>query len=67
MKLFKTKLTESDEKIKNIVETFLANKETVIDINPEDMSYLDLILFFDTFIDSIYILVHLLQKILMKF
>jgi hypothetical protein len=40
MKLFKTKFTEADEKIKDIVETFLANKETVIDINPEDMSYL---------------------------
>lgn len=40
MKLFKTKFTEADEKIKSIVETFLANKETVIDINPEDMSYL---------------------------
>lgn len=40
MKLFKTKFTEADDKIKNIVETFLANKETVIDINPEDMSYL---------------------------
>ena len=40
MKLFKTKFTDSDNKIKEIVETFLANKETVIDINPEDMSYL---------------------------
>lgn len=40
MKLFKTKFTEADNKIKAIVETFLANKETVIDINPEDMSYL---------------------------
>ena len=40
MKLFKTKFTEADDKIKSIVETFLANKETVIDINPEDMSYL---------------------------
>lgn len=40
MKLFKTKFTEADNKIKDIVETFLANKETVIDINPEDMSYL---------------------------
>lgn len=40
MKLFKTKFTEADNKIKNIVETFLANKETVIEINPEDMSYL---------------------------
>ena len=40
MKLFKTKLTESDEKIKGIVANFLANKETIIDINPEDMSYL---------------------------
>jgi hypothetical protein len=40
MKLFKTKFTDSDNKIKEIVETFLANKETIIDINPEDMSYL---------------------------
>lgn len=40
MKLFKTKLTDSDIKIKEIVETFLVNKETIIDINPEDMSYL---------------------------
>lgn len=40
MKLFKKKLTESDIKIKNLIGDFLANKETVIDINPEDMSYL---------------------------
>ncbi len=40
MKLFKTKLTEADNKIKNLIADFLANKETVIDINPEDMSYL---------------------------
>lgn len=40
MKLFKTKLTETDNKIKNLIADFLANKETVIDINPEDMSYL---------------------------
>lgn len=40
MGLFKKKFTESDNKIKEIVANFLANKETVIDINPEDMSYL---------------------------
>lgn len=40
MKLFKTKLTETDIKIKDVVANFLANKETNIDINPEDMSYL---------------------------
>lgn len=40
MKLFKPKFTDSDNKIKEIVANFLANKETVIDINPEDMSYL---------------------------
>ena len=40
MKLFKTKLTETDIKIKDVVTNFLANKETNIDINPEDMSYL---------------------------
>lgn len=40
MKLFKTKFKESDNKIKEIVANFLANKETIIDINPEDMSYL---------------------------
>lgn len=40
MKLFKPKFTDSDNKIKDIVETFLTNKETIIDINPEDMSYL---------------------------
>lgn len=40
MKLFKKKFSDADNKIKAIVETFLANKETVIDINPEDMSYL---------------------------
>lgn len=40
MKLFKPKFTDSDNKIKEIVANFLSNKETVIDINPEDMSYL---------------------------
>lgn len=40
MKFFKTKLSEEDLKVQNIVKTFLENKETIIDINPEDMSYL---------------------------
>lgn len=37
---FKPKFTDVDEKVKEIVASFLANKDTVIDIHPQDMSYL---------------------------
>lgn len=39
MKFFKTTLTPEDLKVQDIIKSFLDNKETVIDINPEDMSY----------------------------
>ena len=40
MNIFKTKLNSDDIKLQNIIISLLNNKETVIDINPEDMSYL---------------------------
>lgn len=39
MKFFKTKLSEEELKVQEIIKVFLDNKETIIDINPEDMSY----------------------------
>lgn len=40
MAFFKTQFTEEDIKIQEIVKAFLAKPDTLIEINPEDMSYI---------------------------
>lgn len=40
MAFFKTEFTEEDVKIQEIVKAFLAKPDTLIEINPDDMSYI---------------------------
>lgn len=40
MNLFKTKFTEEDIKIQELVKSFLSKPETLIEIKPSDMSYI---------------------------
>jgi len=40
MNIFKTKFTEEDIKIQELVKSFLSKPDTLIEINPSDMSYI---------------------------
>lgn len=40
MSFFKSKFTEEDIKIQDMVRAFVAKPNTLIEINPEDMSYI---------------------------
>lgn len=40
MSLFKTKFTEEDIKIQEIVKAFISKPDTLIEIDPKDMSYI---------------------------
>lgn len=40
MNIFKLKLTEEDIKLQNVIKTLLGNKDTLIEVNPSNMSYM---------------------------
>lgn len=40
MSIFKTRFTEEDIKLQDLIKSFLSKPETLIEINPSDMSYI---------------------------